>query len=57
MYDIYGSPGFLAAYNAGPKRLDDYLSNARSLPDENSSLRRDDRSLRHGQPPGKSLTG
>ncbi len=34
MYDIYGSPGFLAAYNAGPKRLDDYLSNARSLPDE-----------------------
>jgi cell division septation protein DedD len=34
MYDIYGSPGFLAAYNAGPKRLDDYLSNSRPLPDE-----------------------
>jgi hypothetical protein len=34
MYDIYGSPGFLAAYNAGPKRLDDYLSNTRPLPDE-----------------------
>ena len=34
MYDIYGSPGFLAAYNAGPKRLDDYLSNARPLPEE-----------------------
>ena len=34
MYDIYGSPGFLAAYNAGPKRLDDYLSNNRPLPDE-----------------------
>jgi hypothetical protein len=34
MYDIYGSPGFLAAYNAGPKRLDDYLSNNRGLPDE-----------------------
>jgi Transglycosylase SLT domain/SPOR domain len=34
MYDIYGSPGFLAAYNAGPKRLDDYLSNTRGLPDE-----------------------
>ena len=34
MYDIYGSPGFLAAYNAGPKRLDDYLSNNRALPDE-----------------------
>ena len=34
MYDIYGSPGFLAAYNAGPYRLDDYLSNNRPLPDE-----------------------
>ena len=34
MYDIYGSPGFLAAYNAGPKRLDDYLSNTRPLPEE-----------------------
>ena len=27
MYDIYGAPGFLAAYNAGPGRLDD-LSDA-----------------------------
>jgi hypothetical protein len=34
MYDIYGSPGFLAAYNAGPARLDDYLANVRGLPDE-----------------------
>jgi hypothetical protein len=34
MYDIYGSPGFLAAYNAGPRRLDDYLANNRALPDE-----------------------
>ncbi len=34
MYDIYGAPAFLAAYNAGPKRLDDYLSNNRPLPDE-----------------------
>jgi hypothetical protein len=34
MYDIYGAPGFLAAYNAGPARLDDYLSNNRGLPDE-----------------------
>ena len=34
MYDIYGSPGFLAAYNAGPNRLDDYLTNNRTLPDE-----------------------
>jgi Transglycosylase SLT domain len=34
MYDVYGTPGFLAAYNAGPARLDDYLGNHRPLPDE-----------------------
>src|SRR5580704_17646942 len=34
MYELYGSPGFLAAYNAGPARLDDYLANIRPLPDE-----------------------
>ena len=34
MYDIYGSPGFLAAYNAGPGRLDDYLTSNRTLPAE-----------------------
>ena len=34
MYDIYGSPAFLAAYNAGPGRLDDYLTNNRTLPEE-----------------------
>jgi cell division septation protein DedD len=34
MYELYGSPGFLAAYNAGPARLDDYLANVRPLPDE-----------------------
>jgi cell division septation protein DedD len=34
MYDIYGTPGFLAAYNAGPARLDDYLANKSPLPDE-----------------------
>ena len=34
LYDVYGSPGFLAAYNAGPGRLDDYLTRHRALPDE-----------------------
>ncbi len=34
MYDLYGSPGFLAAYNAGPARLDDYLLHHKGLPDE-----------------------
>jgi hypothetical protein len=34
MYDAFGSPGFLAAYNAGPARLEDYLTHNRALPDE-----------------------
>lgn len=34
MYDAYGKPGFLVAYNAGPHRLDDYLNRNRPLPDE-----------------------
>jgi hypothetical protein len=33
MYDRYGSPGFLAAYNAGPGRYQDYLA-GRVLPPE-----------------------
>ena len=34
MYDRYGAPGFLAAYNAGPNRLDRYLNNGTPLPAE-----------------------
>ena len=34
MYDRYGSPAFLAAYNAGPGRLDDHLREGRPLPAE-----------------------
>ncbi len=34
MYDLYGAPGFLAAYNAGPNRLNDYLATGNPLPDE-----------------------
>ena len=34
MYDLYGSPAFLAAYNAGPRRLEDYLWSSRGLPGE-----------------------
>jgi D-alanyl-D-alanine carboxypeptidase len=34
MYDRYGAPGFLAAYNAGPDRLDSYLAGESDLPDE-----------------------
>lgn len=34
MYSIYGSPGFLAAYNAGPGRLDEYVNGHVPLPQE-----------------------
>lgn len=34
MHDRYGSPGFLAAYNAGPARYDEYLATGRELPAE-----------------------
>jgi soluble lytic murein transglycosylase-like protein len=34
MYDRYGTPGFLAAYNAGPGRYEAYLATGRTLPEE-----------------------
>lgn len=34
LHDRYGAPGFLAAYNAGPGRYDDYLATDRALPPE-----------------------
>ena len=34
MHDRYGAPGFLAAYNAGPGRYDEYLAGGRALPAE-----------------------
>jgi hypothetical protein len=34
LHDRYGAPGFLAAYNAGPRRYEDYRDGRRSLPPE-----------------------
>ena len=34
MYDLFGSPGFLAAYNAGPGRYEEHLATGRALPRE-----------------------
>ena len=34
MYDRFGSPGFLAGYNAGPDDVDSYLAGSSPLPDE-----------------------
>ncbi|NIJ34070.1 lytic transglycosylase domain-containing protein [Sphingomonas oligoaromativorans] len=37
MHDRYGEPGFLAAYNAGPGRYEDYLYRHRPLPAETTA--------------------
>lgn len=34
MFDRYGSPGFFAAYHAGPERYEDHLATGRPLPAE-----------------------
>jgi Transglycosylase SLT domain len=34
MHDRFGSPGFLAAYNAGPERYQQHLASGRPLPAE-----------------------
>lgn len=34
MHDRFGAPGFLAAYNAGPGRYEEYLATGRPLPEE-----------------------
>ena len=34
LYDRYGYPGFFAAYNAGPARVDDYVMRSIPLPEE-----------------------
>jgi len=34
MYEVFGNPGFLGAYNAGPARYAEYLERKRALPRE-----------------------
>jgi soluble lytic murein transglycosylase-like protein len=36
LYDRYGAPGFLVAYNAGPRRLEEHLAGLRPLPQESA---------------------
>ena len=40
MYDRFGSPGFLAAYNAGPGRVDDFSPSAEQPAERDGELRR-----------------
>lgn len=39
MHDRYGSPGFLAAYNAGPKRYEEHLTTGRGVAAGDAGLR------------------
>src|SRR5258708_28653310 len=34
LYQRFGTPGFLAAYNSGPTRYENHLATGQSLPDE-----------------------
>jgi hypothetical protein len=34
LYQRFGAPGFLAAYNSGPRRYENHLATGRPLPDE-----------------------
>lgn len=56
MHDRYGSPGFLAAYNAGPQRYDEYLAGIRALPAETRAYVALLAPLIGGKPLGRATT-
>jgi len=56
MHDRYGSPGFLAAYNAGPQRYDEYLAGVRALPAETRAYVALLAPLVGGKPLGRATT-
>ncbi|MDT3687510.1 MAG: lytic transglycosylase domain-containing protein [Pseudorhodoplanes sp.] len=56
MHDRYGSPGFLAAYNAGPQRYDEYLAGVRALPAETRAYVALLAPLIGGKPLGRATT-
>jgi len=56
MHDRYGSPGFLAAYNAGPGRYDEYSAKGRPLPIETQDYVALLRPMIEGGPPESRST-
>ncbi len=57
MYDRFGSPGFLSAYNAGPARYQDHLASGRPLPAETRSYVARLAPMVSGLRPGRPLPG
>ncbi len=52
MHERFGTEGFIAAYNAGPKRYEDHLATGRPLPDETLAYVAELAPLLSGQRPG-----
>jgi hypothetical protein len=55
MIELFGVPNFLAAYNAGPARLEDHLQRGRPLPEETQRYLAQIGELPVGAPPSAEL--
>jgi soluble lytic murein transglycosylase-like protein len=55
MIELFGVPNFLAAYNAGPARLEDHLQRGRPLPEETQRYLAQIGELPVGVPPSSEL--
>jgi hypothetical protein len=55
MIELFGVPNFLAAYNAGPARLEDHLQRGRPLPEETQQYLAQIGELPVGVPPSGEL--
>jgi len=55
MLDRFGSPGFLAAYNAGPARYADHLTTGRPLPSETEAYVALLEPMLTGEPTGNAM--
>jgi len=55
MYDLYGAPGFLAAYNCGPGCYGDYLAGRRRLPGETRAYLAKGAPMIAGREPGTRI--
>jgi hypothetical protein len=56
LYDKYGSPGFLSAYNAGPGRYEEFLAGGRALPAETRAYAAQLGPLVGGEPTAPTVT-